>query len=136
MDKFFRTITKLGESKELPGDVAWRLYDTYGFPVDLTSLMAEEKGLNVNMETYEEAKKQAQIISQVNRKAKFLPFLKGDFVREKVPGSLTPSTLMYTLLRSCKIGRYLRLTIHPSMIMKPMKIWMMSINLVLARLLL
>ncbi|ENN77299.1 hypothetical protein YQE_06125, partial [Dendroctonus ponderosae] len=59
-----RTITKLGESKELPGDVAWRLYDTYGFPVDLTSLMAEEKGLNVNMEAYEEAKKQAQIISQ------------------------------------------------------------------------
>lgn len=62
----FRTITKLGgDSKELPGDVAWRLYDTYGFPVDLTSLMAEEKGLNVNMEAYEEAKKQAQLISQV-----------------------------------------------------------------------
>lgn len=54
-----------GDSKELPGDVAWRLYDTYGFPVDLTSLMAEEKGLNVNMEAYEEAKKQAQLISQV-----------------------------------------------------------------------
>ncbi|XP_050307054.1 alanine--tRNA ligase, cytoplasmic [Anthonomus grandis grandis] len=59
-----RTIIKLGESKEVPGDVAWRLYDTYGFPVDLTSLMSEEKGLKVNMEAYEEAKKQAQLISQ------------------------------------------------------------------------
>lgn len=60
-----RTITKLGGSKVLPGDVAWRLYDTYGFPVDLTSLMAEEKGLKVDMEAYEESKKQAQIASQV-----------------------------------------------------------------------
>lgn len=59
-----RTIGKLGDSKELPGDVAWRLYDTYGFPVDLTSLMAEEKGLKVDMVTYEESKKQAQITSQ------------------------------------------------------------------------
>ncbi|XP_044268789.1 alanine--tRNA ligase, cytoplasmic [Tribolium madens] len=59
-----RTITKLGDSKTLPGDVAWRLYDTYGFPVDLTQLMAEEKGLNVDMAVYEESKKQAQIASQ------------------------------------------------------------------------
>ena len=40
-----RTISKLGDVKSLPGDVAWRLYDTYGFPVDLTQLMAEERGL-------------------------------------------------------------------------------------------
>ncbi|XP_018322304.1 alanine--tRNA ligase, cytoplasmic [Agrilus planipennis] len=60
-----RTITKIGEnSKCLPGTVAWRLYDTYGFPVDLTLLMVEEKGLSVDMDEYEEAKKQAQIISQ------------------------------------------------------------------------
>lgn len=60
-----RTIGKLGESKVLPGDVAWRLYDTYGFPVDLTQLMAEERGLSVDSAGYEEAKKQAQIASQV-----------------------------------------------------------------------
>ncbi|XP_057670812.1 alanine--tRNA ligase, cytoplasmic [Diorhabda carinulata] len=60
-----RTITKLDKNcKVLPGDVAWRLYDTYGFPVDLTSLMAEEKGLNVDMNAYEESKRQAQITSQ------------------------------------------------------------------------
>ncbi|XP_034231223.1 alanine--tRNA ligase, cytoplasmic [Thrips palmi] len=59
-----RTIGKLGDSKTLPGDVAWRLYDTYGFPVDLTQLMAEEKNLTVDMPAYEESKKQAQLISQ------------------------------------------------------------------------
>nr|CAH7769515.1 unnamed protein product [Callosobruchus chinensis] len=60
-----RTISKLGSSKVLPGDVAWRLYDTYGFPIDLTCLMAEEKSLSVDMMKYEEARKQAHLISQV-----------------------------------------------------------------------
>ncbi|XP_042908384.1 alanine--tRNA ligase, cytoplasmic [Parasteatoda tepidariorum] len=58
-----RAIKKL-TSNVLPGDVAWRLYDTYGFPVDLTQLMVEEKGLEVDMIGYEEAKKQAQLMSQ------------------------------------------------------------------------
>ncbi|KAF0306798.1 Alanine--tRNA ligase, cytoplasmic [Amphibalanus amphitrite] len=47
-----------------PGEVAWRLYDTYGFPVDLTSLMGEERGLKIDMDAYEAARKQAQLISQ------------------------------------------------------------------------
>ncbi|KZC13585.1 PREDICTED: alanine--tRNA ligase, cytoplasmic [Dufourea novaeangliae] len=59
-----RTVAKLESSTIVPGDVAWRLYDTYGFPVDLTQLMTEEKGLKVDMIGYEEAKKQAQLISQ------------------------------------------------------------------------
>ncbi|XP_033225687.1 alanine--tRNA ligase, cytoplasmic [Belonocnema kinseyi] len=59
-----RTIGKLESCKVVPGEVAWRLYDTYGFPVDLTQLMAEEKGLEVDMQGYEEAKKLAQIASQ------------------------------------------------------------------------
>ena len=43
------------------GDVAWRLYDTYGFPVDLTSLMAEERKMKVDMVGFEEAKQRAQV---------------------------------------------------------------------------
>jgi alanyl-tRNA synthetase len=50
-----RTISKLpAGTKVLPGDIAWRLYDTYGFPHDLTQLMAEEKKLTVDMEAYEQ----------------------------------------------------------------------------------
>jgi len=45
----------------VPGDIAWRLYDTYGFPIDLTQLMTEEKGLKIDMAGYEESKKQAQV---------------------------------------------------------------------------
>eukprot|EP00092_Neocalanus_flemingeri_P029292 GFUD01031804.1.p1 GENE.GFUD01031804.1~~GFUD01031804.1.p1 ORF type:complete len:1403 (+),score=482.68 GFUD01031804.1:67-4275(+) len=59
-----RTISKLGDAKTLPGDIAWRLYDTYGFPVDLTQLMSEERGLVVDMEDYDKCKAAAQLASQ------------------------------------------------------------------------
>ena len=52
-----RTIAKLpAGTKVLPGDIAWRLYDTYGFPHDLTQLMAEERKLAVDMEAYEQVR--------------------------------------------------------------------------------
>lgn len=60
--QFTRTLDKgeelfekmIVESKDgmLPGSVAFKLYDTYGFPVDLTSIMAEERGLKLDMKGY------------------------------------------------------------------------------------
>jgi alanyl-tRNA synthetase len=41
--------------KELRDKDAWHLYDTYGFPIDLTRLMAEEQGLVVNTQAFEKA---------------------------------------------------------------------------------
>lgn len=38
----------------ISGEDVFRLYDTYGFPPDLTSLMAREKGLTVDMARFEE----------------------------------------------------------------------------------
>lgn len=63
-DLFNRTVAKLSNQNVIPGDLAWKLYDTYGFPVDLTQLMAEEKNLEINMEEYEQAKQAAYIMSQ------------------------------------------------------------------------
>ncbi|XP_060517210.1 alanine--tRNA ligase, cytoplasmic [Cylas formicarius] len=42
------------------GQLAWRLYDTYGFPVDLVQLMAQEKGCRVDMAAFAEEQKMAQ----------------------------------------------------------------------------
>uniref|UniRef100_A0A0B7ARJ2 Alanine--tRNA ligase n=1 Tax=Arion vulgaris TaxID=1028688 RepID=A0A0B7ARJ2_9EUPU len=59
-----RSINKMGDTRTLPGDVAWRLYDTYGFPVDLTLLMVEEKGLGIDIAAFEEAKAHSLLMSQ------------------------------------------------------------------------
>ena len=37
------------------GDVAFKLYDTFGFPADLTQVIAQERGLGVDVEAYEAA---------------------------------------------------------------------------------
>ncbi len=41
------------ETKIIPGDFAFELFDTFGFPIDLTRLMAKEKGLSVDMKGFE-----------------------------------------------------------------------------------
>ena len=41
------------EGRIIPGDVLFKLYDTYGFPVDLTGDIAREKGLDVDMVGFE-----------------------------------------------------------------------------------
>ena len=43
------------DGKELPGDIVFKLYDTYGFPVDLTADIARERGLGVDQKGFEAA---------------------------------------------------------------------------------
>jgi alanyl-tRNA synthetase len=47
-------LTKLSGT-EIPGKVVFTLYDTYGFPVDLTADIARERGLTIDQEGYEVA---------------------------------------------------------------------------------
>jgi alanyl-tRNA synthetase len=47
-------------SIRIPGNEAFKLYDTFGFPIDLTALMADERGLRVDMEEYETLRKDAE----------------------------------------------------------------------------
>ena len=43
------------DTAEIPGDTVFKLYDTYGFPVDLTADIARERGLSVDMDGFEQA---------------------------------------------------------------------------------
>lgn len=49
---------------EIPGDVVFKLYDTYGFPVDLTNDIARERGLTLDMAGYEESMAKQRARSQ------------------------------------------------------------------------
>ncbi len=54
MELLNRTIKSL-DGERIPGDVVFRLYDTYGFPVDLTADVARERKLEVDLDGFEEA---------------------------------------------------------------------------------
>ncbi len=41
--------------KQLPGETVFKLYDTYGFPVDLTADIANHRGLSIDMAGFEQA---------------------------------------------------------------------------------
>jgi len=53
----FEEIAKIAEDSESPsiaGEDAFKLYDTFGFPIDLTQVLARERGLTVDMPRFEE----------------------------------------------------------------------------------
>ncbi|MFC1738402.1 alanine--tRNA ligase [Planctomycetota bacterium] len=59
--EIFNTATERAEktkSKTINGEDAFQLYDTYGFPLDLTQLMAEELSLNVDTKKFDQLMEQ------------------------------------------------------------------------------
>ncbi|HOE07405.1 MAG TPA: alanine--tRNA ligase [Treponemataceae bacterium] len=58
-------------AKVIPGRVAFRLYDTFGFPVELTEELASEHGMKVNREEFDEAFKKHQELSRAGSEQLF-----------------------------------------------------------------
>jgi alanyl-tRNA synthetase len=54
----------------LPGDEAFKLHDTYGFPLDLTQKIVADRGLHVDIEGYEEARREQQQRSRAAAQAR------------------------------------------------------------------
>ena len=59
----------------IPGDIAFKLYDTYGFPIDLTQLLARERGAYVNMDEFN-----VYMSEQKNRSKSDAAQEKGDWI--------------------------------------------------------
>ncbi len=53
IDLFREEAARVASTHEIAGDFAFKLYDTYGFPLDLTELMAREQGLRVDSAGFE-----------------------------------------------------------------------------------
>ncbi|KAK6330229.1 Alanine--tRNA ligase [Orbilia blumenaviensis] len=78
-DSFARTLDRgekkfeqlaenaLSVKKPISGEEVWKLYDTFGFPLDLTYIMAEESGVIINTADVLEAEKRAKEISKVKK---------------------------------------------------------------------
>lgn len=65
-------------TKILNGKDVWRLYDTYGFPVDLTQLMALEAGLKIDEAGFEKARIESYEASKAGGKSKGSDLIKLD----------------------------------------------------------
>ncbi len=71
--EFEKEINKLSQTEKnvIPGNVVFRLYDTYGFPPEVTKELAEENGYEVNLIEFEELFKKHQEKSRAGSEAKF-----------------------------------------------------------------
>ena len=83
--EFEKHISKIGNIKIIPGEIVFRLYDTYGFPPEVTKELANENGYEINMEEFEELFKKHQEKSRAGSEQKF----KGGLADQ------TPETIAY-----------------------------------------
>ena len=69
--EFQKEIKKLGDNKKIPGQVVFKLYDTYGFPPEVTKELAKENGYEIDLEEFEELFKKHQEKSRLGAEQKF-----------------------------------------------------------------
>ena len=81
LEKGLREFNKIIEhldEKILNRDLAFKLYDTYGFPIELTVELANEKGIEVDVEGFKEKFKAHQDLSRTASAGKFKGGLAGN----------------------------------------------------------
>ena len=83
--EIFEASIKETDGKQLDGAIAFKLHDTYGFPVDLTMAMAQERGLKVDQKGFDKLMKKQREGSKSSSMFKVLditidPKIKSEFV--------------------------------------------------------
>jgi alanyl-tRNA synthetase len=72
LKEFDKLIRRLGEDvKVIDGPSAFRLYDTFGFPIEFTQELAAEKGYTVDVKGFEESFRRHQELSQAGASQRF-----------------------------------------------------------------
>ena len=69
--KEIEKVLKFVQGNTLNGKTAFRLYDTFGFPIEMTQEICKEKGFEVDMAGYKEAEEKHQKLSQQGSEQKF-----------------------------------------------------------------
>ncbi len=90
------------DTKVIAGDFAFELFDTYGFPVDLTQLMAAEKGWTVDMEGFQQG------LTQQKERSRAAATVENDDWQELLPDT-EEQFVGYDLLQAeVQIAKYRR----------------------------
>ena len=98
LDKGLREFHKISQSKKkISGDKAFLLYQSYGFPLEMTIELAKEKGISVDGEGFEKALKEHQKLSRGSTKGKFSSGLSDN--SEKTTALHTATHLLNEALR-------------------------------------
>ncbi len=69
--EFYNIIKNYDKSQKLSGELAFMLYESYGFPYELVEELAKENGLEVDKEKFEEAKNKHSELSRAGSENKF-----------------------------------------------------------------
>ncbi|HET7563924.1 MAG TPA: alanine--tRNA ligase, partial [Gemmatimonadaceae bacterium] len=90
----------------ISGEEAFRLYDTYGFPIDLTDLMARERGYTVDIDGFQNALEEQREQSREERRSRGLAVEAGVFAgREwEVASAAGGATSAATLPKNAFVG--------------------------------
>lgn len=105
LKKFNKIIKKTKEEgkKNIDPEDVFHLYDTYGFPFELTEELAKEKGLNVDEKGFKEKFKEHQKISRAGAEKKFgghnIYLIKDEELRKKATKLHTATHLLQAALR-------------------------------------
>jgi alanyl-tRNA synthetase len=102
--EFKKMIPIVEEFITISGSDAFMLYDTYGFPLDLTRIMAEEKGLKVDEKGFEKEmekqKKRAREAAKFDMKSEEIDWI------ELQPTTKTKFVGYKSNTASCKVQKY------------------------------
>lgn len=77
LEKGLREFAKVS-NKDIDGETAFHLYDTYGFPIELTEELAHDAGINVDIKGFQEKFKAHQELSRTASAGKFKGGLAGN----------------------------------------------------------
>lgn len=103
--KRFEGYCEQNKGQNIDGKFAFELFDTYGFPIDLTNLMAQEKGLEVDMDGFK-----ANLDEQKNRSRKAAEKANGDWVVVKETEQPTQFIGYTETSATCNILRFREVT--------------------------
>ena len=92
--------------KVLPGDVAFKLYDTYGFPLDLTEDILRNKSMSIDTEKFQSLMKESRELAKIKKEVGFVRLATGEACGGRIMFKqfLESGAMNVCQIDSCRLG--------------------------------